>query len=84
MAKTKKNRQGLTLHRHKTNTVGRLGGGQQILGVPWYSLNYGIMFGGWGGYDGQGYGNSSDGGKDSDGSAGETGTASGDGAAGTV
>ncbi len=83
MAKTKKNRQGLTMHRHNTNTVGRLGGGQQISGVPWYSLYYGIGFGGYGGYNGQGYGSGETSEKPSDGT-GDTGVVTGDGPMGTM
>ena len=84
MAKTKKNRQGLTMHRHNTQTVGRLGGGQQIYGVPWYSLYYGIGFGGYGGYDGQGYGNGETDEQASTSTGGNVGAVGGDGSMGTV
>jgi hypothetical protein len=57
MTKHKKHHhQKFDIKRHPINTVGRLGGGQSISGIPWYSLYYGVGFGGYGGYYGNGYG----------------------------
>lgn len=57
MAKKRKKRehQGFNVPRTNYSRVGR--SGQSVSGVPWYSLYYGIGFGGWGGIYGTGYGN---------------------------
>ena len=58
MAKKKKHHQSFPVKRHDVNTVGRLGGGQYVSGLPWWQYYYGVGFGGWGGYTGNDHENS--------------------------
>lgn len=51
----KREYQDFKIPRNDYGRVGRAGG--TVSGVPWYSLYYGIGFGGWNGIYGTGYGN---------------------------
>lgn len=50
MAKRKKHHQEFPIKHHDYSTVGRLGGGQFINGMPWYLMTWGIGYGGSTGY----------------------------------
>lgn len=52
--KKKQTVQSFPIPKSNYRTVGRAG--NSVSGVPWYSLYYGIGFGGWGGIYGTGYG----------------------------
>lgn len=90
MAKHKRH-QAFHLKHHDYSTVGRLGGGQFINGMPWYLMPWGVGYGGSTGYGNDHSANETaqngfgqDGGNDASGESG-AGTAAGDGAgAGTV
>ena len=50
MAKRKKHHQEFPIKHHDYSTVGRLGGGQFLNGMPWYLMPWGVGYGGSTGY----------------------------------